>query len=108
MTPEAALRQRQHGKLKRARGKASDYKCIDCENKAQDWSQRHDTSGDNIDEYDPRCRSCHLIYDEPVVNRTRNLKRKNVKHTEETKMKMSSAALTAQANRIRDANGRYV
>ncbi|ATE85171.1 hypothetical protein SEA_DATTRAN_68 [Streptomyces phage Dattran] len=67
-----------HHRLYVDRGQASSHRCIDCDNEATDWSYR----GGDPDElasteaanegrvysldpsyYDPRCRSCHKIYD---------------------------------------------
>jgi NAD-dependent SIR2 family protein deacetylase len=55
-----------HARVVAARGKASDYGCVDCGVKAKDWSHRHGAghSGNPAD-YDPRCRKCHKAYDRP-------------------------------------------
>lgn len=52
-----------HQRLYRARGKASEYPCVDCGLQARDWSQVKNTEGYSIDDFEPRCRSCHTIYD---------------------------------------------
>ena len=70
--------QGRHQRLRRARGKASDAgPCIDCGKEAYDWSQVHGTDGlDIYNDYVPRCRSCHLAYDDPITKRvTRKTKR---------------------------------
>jgi hypothetical protein len=66
-----------HKRIERAKGKAVGHSCVDCGRRAQDWSLRHDAlvthlgnnggfscrySGDP-DDYDPRCKACHLAYD---------------------------------------------
>ncbi len=58
--------QRRHRRVYAARGRASKYMCINfetCKSPARDWSQRHGTSGESIDDYDPRCVRCHKEYD---------------------------------------------
>ena len=56
--------QRVHRRLQRHRGSAWDQNCVDCGKRAFDWSQIRGTMGDNIwEHYEPRCRSCHNIYD---------------------------------------------
>lgn len=52
-----------HQKLFWKRGRASDQTCVDCKNSAQDWSYIHGTDPMNIENYDPRCKSCHRKYD---------------------------------------------
>lgn len=54
---------RNHRLVKEARGKAADQICIDCGEPAQEWSQRHDTDGSSIEDFDPRCKRCHREYD---------------------------------------------
>jgi hypothetical protein len=58
-----AQRQRVHSAVRRKYGRADIYECTDCPNYAMDWSHIHDTDPDNIDNYTPRCRSCHQKYD---------------------------------------------
>ena len=53
-----------HKRLQVHRGPASAYPCVDCGNKARDWAHRHGTDPDTLDNYDPRCRSCHFKYDD--------------------------------------------
>lgn len=55
-----------HVRVRTARGSASLLPCEDCGNPAYEWSQRKDTSGDNPEDYDPRCRPCHSAYDKEV------------------------------------------
>lgn len=76
MTPEY---QRQHAAVYRARGKARDYQCVDCDNRAADWSLAHELDPNDVQSYFPRCRKCHLEYDWEAHQ-----------HTDETKAKISS------------------
>lgn len=52
-----------HTKLVREIGKANEFECVDCGKQAHEWSYVHDTDPQDIDNYDPRCRSCHKLYD---------------------------------------------
>jgi hypothetical protein len=67
-----------HVKVSKARGRASDHVCIDCGERAKQWSYDHtDDNGligsnagrDNlsysldVDRYEPRCVSCHAAFD---------------------------------------------
>lgn len=73
-----------HKRVMYDRGKASEYDCVDCGRRAQEWSCRHDVapqyyqegwvtlpSGKSLlaywstssQDYDPRCKSCHRKYD---------------------------------------------
>lgn len=52
-----------HIKLGQVRGPAVEHDCVDCDRSARDWSHIHDTDQSNIDNYEPRCRSCHMLYD---------------------------------------------
>lgn len=55
-----------HDRVKRARGAAKEYKCVDCGNQAQHWSyvgnDPRKWSG-NVHEYEPRCAKCHRRLD---------------------------------------------
>lgn len=55
-----------HNRLVETRGRASEYPCADCGDPAKDWS--HDGGAGafstNLDDYSPRCRRCHLAYDD--------------------------------------------
>jgi hypothetical protein len=54
----------QHRLVEAEYGKASQYPCADgCGKQALDWSHTHDTDRNNINNYKPRCRSCHTKYD---------------------------------------------
>jgi hypothetical protein len=52
-----------HRRLHRNFGKASDHACVDCGAPAKDWSLEGEIYTDNIEDYRPRCRSCHVKYD---------------------------------------------
>ncbi len=53
-----------HHRVKKARGSASGYACVDCGQPAQEWSTVNPASKD-VRNYDsqPRCRKCHRSYD---------------------------------------------
>lgn len=66
-----------HQRLRRLRGSAADYVCVDCGGSAADWSYTGESTDElvdnalstplryslNLDDYEPRCRSCHLRLD---------------------------------------------
>lgn len=67
-----------HGRVRRARGPASRYSCVDCGRNASHWSydhadpdERHSTAPRTegtafslkVDHYEPRCVSCHKLFD---------------------------------------------
>lgn len=62
-----------HSRLKRYRGKAAEYPCVDCGSPASDWSYGHGcpdeiTDGErawcpHLDCYQPRDKSCHQVFD---------------------------------------------
>ena len=58
-----------HKRIHRKYGPAKDRKCVDCGNQAQDWSLNSTEYTDNVDDYSPRCRSCHVRYDDKNNNR---------------------------------------
>jgi hypothetical protein len=55
-----------HKRIKKARGPASGYICIDCGDPAQDWSTVDPSSDDVRVRFQPRCRKCHRRYDGAV------------------------------------------
>lgn len=67
-----------HRAVRKERGRASSYECVDCGGKAHDWSQRHDVSGDSPSHFDPRCVSCHRKYDmtDDMIEKNRTSHRK--------------------------------
>lgn len=63
-----------HFRVQRARGSATLHDCIDCYAPAADWSYNHDDPHELRDgrgypysadpeQYDPRCKSCHIRFD---------------------------------------------
>ena len=63
-----------HAQLKRYRGRASDYNCVDCSGQAHDWSydnrdcnERTSPTGlkfsTDLAHYEPRCKPCHKTFD---------------------------------------------
>jgi NUMOD3 motif len=86
MTPEERLYFARHRRNEAQRGKAKLLKCVDCaaagiDKYARDWSHRHGTDPDNVMNYDPRCRKCHIAYD-PTAGHHKP-------HSEETKALLS-------------------
>lgn len=61
-----------HRAIARARGRADQFPCIDCGKQARDWSHRHDTDRVDVQNYDPRCRSCHIRQDNPQSGENNN------------------------------------
>jgi hypothetical protein len=52
-----------HNRVKKARGPASDCRCVDCGGPAQDWSTADRSGNDVRVRFQPRCRKCHRRYD---------------------------------------------
>ncbi|MDN4162954.1 hypothetical protein [Nocardioides abyssi] len=76
-----------HYRVRRAKGSARDYQCLDCDNMATDWclivnpSEKHygysaygrkptTAFSLNPDDYEPRCSDCHKAYDAKHGNRS--------------------------------------
>ncbi len=74
-----------HGRVHRAKGKASRYPCVDCKATARHWSYDHADPEErtsqalrtvgiayslNIEHYEPRCVSCHKRFDLGRTNGT--------------------------------------
>lgn len=65
-----------HGRIKRQRGPASDYGCVDCDGSAADWSYNGGAPDEMVENdlpysldagfYVPRCKSCHRFHDNEV------------------------------------------
>ena len=55
-----------HKRIKKARGPASSFACVDCGEPAQDWSTVNPASDDVQSRFQPRCRKCHRRYDGAV------------------------------------------
>jgi hypothetical protein len=58
-----------HKRIHRKHGPASAHKCVDCDNQAKDWSLNGAIYTDKVEDYSPRCRSCHVIRDDKTNNR---------------------------------------
>lgn len=53
-----------HGRMRRARGKASLQRCVRCDEPAAHWARLHETNGMDIwNDYVPMCIKCHRSYD---------------------------------------------
>lgn len=52
-----------HTQLRRKRGSSSQFSCVDCGAKAEEWSLPHNENQFDFAIYVPRCRSCHRKYD---------------------------------------------
>lgn len=63
MTYEFSAGKNFHAFISIKRGKASEHDCVDCGEQAHDWSWIHGKYPWSIASYEPRCRSCHLKYD---------------------------------------------
>lgn len=62
---------KKHRAVYKARGSASDQDCVRCGDPAQEWSQIKGTTGDDPDDYQPMCCSCHQKYDDHWSDETR-------------------------------------
>lgn len=76
-----------HYRIRRTRGKASDYTCTDCPNPAREWALKFDAVNVHVNvsqtrmngsrfsmdpnDYEPRCRPCHSAYDAEHKNTKR-------------------------------------
>ena len=52
-----------HHRVRKARGPATRYACVDCGQPAQDWSTDNPASNDVRVRFQPRCRKCHRSFD---------------------------------------------
>lgn len=56
-----------HRKVNELCGSAKEHKCVKClEKDAKDWSYIHGKNPNDVESYQPLCRSCHMIYDGPT------------------------------------------
>lgn len=56
-----------HKRLNKKIGKAKNYKCVDCDKQAEDWSNnKNHIYTENPEDYSPRCKSCHKKYDKKI------------------------------------------
>ena len=85
---------KRHRDVRRARGRADEFYCTDCPEIARDWSQIHDTTGEDPFDYEPRCRSCHSVYDgivERSVGNSYGSANKDRVATDDTRKTLSAA-----------------
>ena len=60
-----------HKRIHRKHGPASQYQCVDqCGRMARDWSLDAKEYSDLIEDYKPRCRSCHVKRDKNWLKKT--------------------------------------
>lgn len=52
-----------HKRIYRKHGRAKDRKCAKCSNQANDWANVTGNYSDDIKDYLPLCRSCHMKLD---------------------------------------------
>jgi hypothetical protein len=55
-----------HKRVTKALGPARGYACVDCGDRAEDWSTVNPSSHDVRVRFQPRCRTCHRRYDGAV------------------------------------------
>lgn len=53
-----------HWRIRVARGPASEYDCEHCPEQAHDWAWLHDRDGQDVNDFIPLCRKCHVAYDQ--------------------------------------------
>ncbi len=58
-----------HKRIHRKYGAAKNYDC-ECGKKAHDWSCENGNYTDNIKDYKPRCRSCHVKKDQNWIKKS--------------------------------------
>lgn len=58
-----------HKRIHRRHGAAKQHKCVDCGAQARDWSLNGTVYTDDIKDYSPRCRSCHIKRDDKLNDR---------------------------------------
>jgi hypothetical protein len=61
-----------HLRVIRAKGWASEWPCVSCKKTntkkwCMDWSRIHGRSGRDIEDYEPMCRKCHMLYDRSTL-----------------------------------------
>ena len=58
-----------HKRLHRKYGPAKQFKCFDCKKIAKDYSNETGKYTDRIEDYVPRCRSCHVKKDKNWIKK---------------------------------------
>lgn len=58
-----------HRRIHRKYGPASQFKCNDCPKQAKDYSNETGNYTDDIKDYLPRCRSCHVKKDKNYLKK---------------------------------------
>ena len=58
-----------HRRIHRKWGAASQFPCADCGKKARDYSCEKGKYSDKIEDYKPRCRSCHVKKDKNWIKK---------------------------------------
>lgn len=57
-----------HTWIRKYKGKAAEFKCIDCSKQAEEWSNFDHSWKRVLEDYDSRCRKCHKRYDKEVLH----------------------------------------
>lgn len=52
-----------HREVKRIKGSALEYSCIQCDGLAETWAWQHGEDPLDINSYEPMCYACHNLYD---------------------------------------------
>ena len=70
-----------HKRVRRTKGPARSFDCVDCNGRARHWSYRHDDPAElwsdevrawystSLDSYEPRCVRCHHLFDRTWIAR---------------------------------------
>ena len=78
-----------HNRVRRLRGKASEYTCENCGKPARDWATVHGADGrDPLNDYLALCRVCHRAYDQ-VGARQQGSKRPSISGSRNSGHKLS-------------------
>lgn len=65
---DLAKQKAMHHWVVKHKGKVSTFKCVDCGKQARYWSNKDHSYKRILNDYSPRCASCHKIYDLHVIN----------------------------------------
>lgn len=82
-----------HQRLRHHKGPASKFSCVDCGEQAKDWSRTHGANGLAYEDYSPRCRSCHRLYDKAEVSAKLSAAIRGRKLTPEWKARISTSLI---------------